>query len=208
MSIRDNIALGCQDDAAIEEVARKSGAIDFIMGHPDGFNALLAPPAIKGGRHHGDDFHLFKEGDSVQISTFKRSSRSQVQVHASLQAQAAQDLSERVTHHWQPPRMPSGGETQRIAIARALLKGGPILVLDEPTNNLDSHGTHQVLQTIRELKGTRTLIVIAHYWPGITDIADQVILMDKGKVVQMGHHHELLQQADSPYAKVSFFLPC
>lgn len=203
MSIRDNIGLGCQDDEKIAHAARETGAMDFIQGHPDGFAALLAPPHIKRGRQQADSFQLFNQGDQVQIASHCRNfSREKTEVRPSLSRQEASLLTDQVTHRWTPPRMPSGGETQRLAMARALVQGSPILVLDEPTNNLDVQGTQQVLHTIRQLRGTRTLVVIVHHWPGVTDMADKVVLLEKGKVVQTGAHEALLKES-GPYANVS-----
>jgi len=70
----------------------------------------------------------------------------------------------------------SGGERQRLAIARALLKNAPILLLDEPTTNLDAMTAHEIRQTLRELIRTRTTLLITHHLADL-EMADAVVLL-------------------------------
>ena len=85
----------------------------------------------------------------------------------------------------------SGGQRQRIAIARALLTEAPILVLDEPTSALDPTNEQMITQTLRSLKGHRTIIVVSHRLSTIAD-CDQTFVMDEGRIVEQGAHEELL----------------
>ncbi|WP_027330731.1 ABCB family ABC transporter ATP-binding protein/permease [Marinimicrobium agarilyticum] len=87
----------------------------------------------------------------------------------------------------------SGGEKQRIAIARVLLKGAPILIFDEATSALDSRAEAAILSAIREVSAGHTSLVIAHRLSTIVD-ADQILVLDDGKLVEQGSHHQLLQQ--------------
>lgn len=87
----------------------------------------------------------------------------------------------------------SGGEKQRIAIARVLLKRSPILVFDEATSALDSQTEQSILQAIRDVSQGHTSIVIAHRLSTIVD-ADQIIVLQQGVVKEMGRHDELLAQ--------------
>ena len=94
----------------------------------------------------------------------------------------------------------SGGEKQRIAIARAILKGSPILLFDEATSALDSHSEQAILSAMREVAQSHTSLVIAHRLSTITD-ADKIIVMKQGQVVEQGQHHQLLA-ANGEYARM------
>ena len=87
----------------------------------------------------------------------------------------------------------SGGEKQRIAIARVLLKGSPILIFDEATSALDSNSEAAILEAMRELASGHTTLVIAHRLSTVVD-ADQIIVLAAGAVVEQGTHAELLAQ--------------
>ncbi|MFT5722847.1 MAG: ABC-type transport system involved in Fe-S cluster assembly fused permease/ATPase subunit [Motiliproteus sp.] len=92
----------------------------------------------------------------------------------------------------------SGGEKQRVAIARTILKGAPILVFDEATSSLDSHSEQAILGAIRELARDHTSLVIAHRLSTIID-ADQILVLDNGRLLEQGSHSELLA-LDGAYA--------
>ncbi len=85
----------------------------------------------------------------------------------------------------------SGGEKQRIAIARTLLKNPPLLILDEATSALDSRTEEDILDTLHQLSQSRTTLVIAHRLSTITH-ADNIILLDNGSIAEQGNHKELL----------------
>ena len=87
----------------------------------------------------------------------------------------------------------SGGEKQRVAIARTLLKNPPILILDEATSALDSRTEAAIQATLRNIAARRTSIVIAHRLTTIVD-ADQIVVLDQGVVVEKGTHAELLDE--------------
>src|SRR5690348_1481319 len=85
----------------------------------------------------------------------------------------------------------SGGEKQRVAIARTILKGPPILVLDEATSALDSHTEKEIQDALERVSKGRTTLVIAHRLSTIVG-ADEIIVLDAGEIVERGTHHALL----------------
>jgi ATP-binding cassette subfamily B protein len=87
----------------------------------------------------------------------------------------------------------SGGEKQRVAIARTLLKDPPILILDEATSALDSRTEAAIQETLNDVAARRTCIVIAHRLSTVVD-ADQIIVLDEGRVAERGTHAQLLRK--------------
>lgn len=87
----------------------------------------------------------------------------------------------------------SGGERQRIAIARALIKNAPILLVDEATAALDAENQAIITQALARLRGQRTLLVIAHQLSTVS-MADQIIVLDEGRIIEQGAPDELLAQ--------------
>ena len=87
----------------------------------------------------------------------------------------------------------SGGEKQRIAIARAIMKDAPIIILDEATANVDPENEKELTEAIGNLTKQKTINMIAHRLKTVRD-ADQIVVIDKGKIVQKGKHDELLEQ--------------
>ncbi len=96
----------------------------------------------------------------------------------------------------------SGGEKQRVAIARTILKRAPILVFDEATSSLDSKSEQAILAALREVAQGHTSLVIAHRLSTIID-ADKIVVLDQGGVVEQGTHEQLLEQG-SYYAELWF----
>lgn len=93
----------------------------------------------------------------------------------------------------------SGGEKQRISIARAILKDAPIIILDEATSSVDPENEQALLSAIQELTKDKTLISIAHRLSTVRN-ADQIVVIDQGRIVQQGKHTDLLQK-DGIYRK-------
>ncbi len=85
----------------------------------------------------------------------------------------------------------SGGEKQRVAIARTILKGPPILLLDEATSALDSHTERDIQDALDRVSRNRTTLVIAHRLSTIVG-ADEIIVLDQGVIAERGTHHQLL----------------
>ena len=94
----------------------------------------------------------------------------------------------------------SGGEKQRVAIARTLLKNPPVLILDEATSALDSRTEAEILDTLDEVSKARTTIVIAHRLSTVVG-ADEIVVLDAGRVAERGTHAQLLAR-DGLYAEM------
>lgn len=87
----------------------------------------------------------------------------------------------------------SGGEKQRVAIARTILKRPPILVFDEATSSLDSRSEQAILEAIKEVSKGHTSLVIAHRLSTVVD-ADKIVVLNRGEVAEQGSHRELLER--------------
>ena len=85
----------------------------------------------------------------------------------------------------------SGGQRQRLAIARALLKNAPILILDEATSHLDTESEMLVQRALQNLMEHRTVIVIAHRLSTVRR-ADKIVVLDRGRICETGTHEELV----------------
>jgi subfamily B ATP-binding cassette protein MsbA len=95
----------------------------------------------------------------------------------------------------------SGGERQRLALARAILKNPPILILDEATSALDTESELLVQQAIENLMAGRTSVVIAHRLSTIQH-ADRILVIENGRIVETGRHEELLKNGKGLYRKL------
>ena len=90
----------------------------------------------------------------------------------------------------------SGGEKQRVAIARTILKGPPILILDEATSALDSFTEQEIQDALKSVAKGRTTLVIAHRLSTVVD-ADEILFLDHGRITERGRHQELLARGGS-----------
>ena len=87
----------------------------------------------------------------------------------------------------------SGGEKQRISIARAIMKDSPVIILDEATASVDPENEKELMEAIDALTREKTIFMIAHRLKTVRN-ADRILVLDNGKIVQQGKHEELMQQ--------------
>ena len=87
----------------------------------------------------------------------------------------------------------SGGEWQKVALARAYMKDAQLLILDEPTSALDARAEYEVFQRFAELTKGKSAVLISHRFSTVR-MADRILVLDKGELIQIGSHEELLQQ--------------
>lgn len=94
----------------------------------------------------------------------------------------------------------SGGERQRLALARAIVDDPPILIFDEATSQVDTETEHQIQRSLSELSESKTLFVVAHRLSMVRD-ADKILVLDEGTIVERGSHDEIVDQR-GVYAKL------
>jgi ATP-binding cassette subfamily B protein len=137
---------------------------------------------------------------------FGRRGASDREIEAAAEAAAADDFIRQLPEGYETflgergTRL-SGGQRQRIAIARAILKDPPILLLDEATSSLDAESERVVQEALERLMEGRTTIIIAHRLATVLK-ATRIVVMDQGKIVDVGSHDELIKR-DSLYTRLA-----
>jgi ATP-binding cassette subfamily B protein len=143
------------------------------------------------------DTVLFNDSIAYNIA-YGRPGATQAQIETAARSAQWHDFITRLPQGYETPvgergLKLSGGEKQRVAIARMLLKDPPILVLDEATSALDSSNEQAIQQALREASAQRTTLVIAHRLSTVVD-ANLIIVLEEGQIVQQGTHEALLLQ--------------
>ncbi|AYN37709.1 ABC transporter ATP-binding protein [Streptomyces dangxiongensis] len=141
-------------------------------------------------------------GDNI---AYGRPEATQAQIVAAARAADAHDFIEHLPQGYdtmvgQRGRTLSGGQCQRLAIARAMNRDAPVLLLDEPTSGLDVRSGRRIMDPLRRLMAGRTTIVISHNLLTVRD-ATHIAVLDRGRVVEYGTHDDLLRQGGS-YARL------
>ncbi len=150
------------------------------------------------------DTVLFNDTIGYNIA-YGRDGATQADVEAAAKAAQIHDFIAALPEGYETPvgergLKLSGGEKQRVGIARTLLKDPPILLLDEATSALDSETEHEIQDALRQAGRGRTVMTIAHRLSTIAE-ADRIIVLEKGEVVEQGSHDDLLAQ-DGRYAQL------
>lgn len=133
---------------------------------------------------------------SARISVWGRRDATDAEVEAAAKAACCDDFIESLPDGYatvigEGGASLSGGEKQRISIARAMLKNAPIVILDEATANVDPENEDRLQKAIEALTRNKTIIMIAHRLKTVRR-ADQIIVIDHGRIVQNGRHEELV----------------
>ncbi|NOR61275.1 MAG: ATP-binding cassette domain-containing protein [Rhodobacteraceae bacterium] len=144
-------------------------------------------------------------GSIGQNIGFGREGADAVEIEAAAKAAAAHSFITALPQGYNTPVMAaastlSGGEKQRISIARAMLRNAPVLLLDEPTSALDAESEAVIKQALSELSKGRTTLVIAHRLATIRE-ADIIVVLDQGRIAETGNHTDLLAK-DGIYAEL------
>lgn len=160
-------------DIADYKIANLRSQFSLVLQEP-----LLFTGTIKDNIRYGR-----LDADNGEITAAARSAHAHAFISALPKAYQTK-LGERGTQI-------SGGERQRISVARAFLKDAPILLLDEPTSSIDSRTEREILNALRNLMEGRTTFMVAHRLSTIRD-ADLILVVDGGVIVQFGSHDELI----------------
>ena len=214
-TIASNLRFGKDDatDAEIEKAAAIAQATEFIEAKDDKYETAIAQGGtnVSGGQKLCDmslealnsrisyvaqDQYLFNTSLLENIRLGRLDATDEEVMEAAKKAQCMEFLEKlpQGIHSMagDAGKMLSGGQRQRISLARAILKDAPIVVLDEATAYADPENEEKMEAAIAELVEGKTLVVIAHKLPAIMN-ADQICVMDHGKMVATGKHQELIQ---------------
>jgi len=182
LTILENIGVGQVDhmnsQEAIEQSAVNAGAAEFIDKLPFKYDSYIGyAPGEDSYSYHAGRWDSDSESDSDDEDTALQKKRVQKNI--------------------------SGGQWQKIALARAFMRGSEadLLILDEPTANLDPEAEHTLFETIRKLRKGRTTVYISHRFNTVR-AADRIMFMEDGEVKEFGTHDELMALKDGRYHRL------
>jgi ABC-type multidrug transport system fused ATPase/permease subunit len=140
---------------------------------------------------------LVFDGSIAENIAYGRSGVTEEEVLRAGSAAGLDEVAARLDGGYDAPvgqkgRLLSGGQRQRVAIARAMVRDAPVLILDEPTSNLDAASAQRVLRPLRDLVAGRTTVIISHNLLTVRD-ADRIVVLDVGEIVSVGTHETLLE---------------
>ncbi|MEU9478482.1 ABC transporter ATP-binding protein [Streptomyces sp. NPDC048191] len=148
---------------------------------------------------------LVLHGTVRENIAYGRPGASEADIVAAARAADAHEFIERLPEGYdtlvgQRGRTLSGGQCRRLAIARAMIRDAPVLLLDEPTTGLDTASGRRIMDPLRRLMAGRTTVVISHHLPAVRDAA-RIVVLDHGRVVEHGAHDDLLRDQGT-YARL------
>ena len=156
-------------------------SITYVSNHSYLFKGTVRDNLLMGCKGASDDM-LWSVLERVNLAAFLRGDRG-----------LDTPLSEMASNL-------SGGQCQRLAMARALLHDSPVYIFDEATSNIDVESENDIMAQIRALAKTKTVILISHRLANVTD-SDRIYVLDRGKIAESGTHTELLGN-DAVYARL------
>ncbi|KAA1475432.1 HlyB/MsbA family ABC transporter [Dentipellis sp. KUC8613] len=188
LSVRDNIALGdpenAHDDERIRSAARLGGAEELISRLPEGFDTYLERPVRD----------LYSGVPKASKTLFGKPVNFDI-LRAHMAAPDATKIGL------------SGGQLQRLAVARTFMRSSPyevkvgLLLFDEPSASLDPTAEHDLFARLRELRGSKTMVFSTHRFGNLTRHADVILYMNDSRILEAGTHDELLKR-EGDYARL------
>ncbi len=179
LSAGDNIRLGHHDDNCHEESA--AGANDSGKAGKKGGTSRNAGSG-EAGSHEAND---------STSGTDKMRKAAEIAGVRELLESLPEGYDTQLGHHTEGGRELSWGEWQKIALARAVYRKSPVLILDEPASSLDADSEYEIFSDLTRITGGRTCIFISHRLSNVRD-ADRIIVLDRGRIAETGTHDELI----------------